>query len=110
MVYKIPKSEARNPENQFEFEDQHGRKYHVPYLQFLPPKLIVSLGNPDQDQEIEAVEKILSYYSTDDMDLVGIFDDGKQMVDWLEAWEESSTASMGESPASEASSEGTGAH
>lgn len=112
MAYRIPKSEARKPENQFEFESPDGKHtYRVPFLQYLPPKLMLEVGDTsDESKLVQALNEILKYYSTDEMDLVSIFEDGGQMIAWMNAWQEASTVSMGESPASEDSSKSTEAH
>lgn len=109
MTFRIPASAAQKPENQFVFESADGQKtYHVPFLQYLPPKLIIEIGDADDDDKLtKAMSTILQYYSTEDMDLVGLFEDGTQLRAWMDAWQEASTASLGESEASVESSEST---
>ncbi|WEV59672.1 hypothetical protein OZX67_03805 [Bifidobacterium sp. ESL0728] len=109
MVYKIQQSAAKKPENQFEFQMPDSDKvYSVPLLQFISPKLILSLGDvSDPSSQMTFTQKLLEYYSTDGMPLLDLFDDGQQMMDWFEAWQEASTISLGESKASETSSKST---
>lgn len=112
MVYKVKPSAANKPENRFEFSMPGSKKtYSLPLLQYVPPQLALDLPSLKEDDPADVMRfmgKFLHRISPKE-DIIGLFDDQEQFMDWFQAWQDASTVSLGESGASDASSEGTGA-
>jgi hypothetical protein len=113
MIYEIQPSAASKPENRFEFKLSGSKKtYSVPLLQFIPPQLALDFPNLDENDISSVMEfmgKFLHRISPKE-DILALFEDQQQFMEWFGAWQDASTATLGESTASEDSSENTEAH
>jgi hypothetical protein len=113
MIYQVPASAATKKENRFEFRMPGSRKaYSLPLLQYIPPKLALDLPKIDESDPsslIEFMGKFLHRISPS-MDILDLFEDQQQFMDFFQAWQDASTVSVGESQASASSSESTEAH
>jgi hypothetical protein len=103
MTFKVPKSAAVKPENRFEFMfPGSSKKWSVPLLQFIPPKVALRLPDIDENDVSSVLGLLRDLFQevAPGDDLIGQFDDQQQLMVWFEAWQNESTVSLGESGAS----------
>lgn len=94
MVYKIPASKKSIKQNQFEVEATNGATYVLPSLKFIDPNLMV---------EVEKMPQMAGTKHLFDAMAPGLFEtfeDGEQVGALMEAWQEFSGVTVGESQAS----------
>lgn len=94
-MYEVPKSKKSLKQNQFEFK-LGGEVYRVPLLQYMKPS--VARKFTDNMNEFDAAA--LVFEATEQPDLLEKFDDFEQVAAFVQAWQEASTVTAGESSAS----------
>lgn len=97
-MYEVPKSKKSLKQNQFEFK-LGGKIRRVPLMQYMKPA--VALQFADGMNEMAAAR--LLFDATDQPELLEEFDDMLQVMEFVQAWQEASTVSAGESSASSSS-------
>lgn len=94
MVFEVPKSKASINQNRFEFKFPGSqKKYSVPLLKYIRPALALRF---EEMTETEAIVAIFEEYFPG-QDLFAKFESGEQFEAFMEAWQEASGITLGES-------------
>jgi hypothetical protein len=93
-MYEVPKSKKSLKQNQFEFK-LNGKTYSVPLMKYIKPSIAMrAMSAPPAEQVRIILEEYIGETVFDQ------FDDMEQIDDWMNALQEASGITVGESPAS----------
>lgn len=96
MAFQVPKSKASIRQNRFEFQvEEGGKTYDLPLMKYLPVRVIEAMNDTDR-----SFGALLSAFGDGEAAEAVRDLDAEQLNALMEAWEEESGITAGESAAS----------